>query len=183
MAQAKNSLPLKKLVAGAVVLAGATVCVNLLLAPTSVTQLDSSAVGAITNEATFKTTLGDGSRAIHVFLSSECTFCRKLEPELAHLENVTVYRHMLPGRTETSRRLAVDVWCSKDPAEEWQRIAAGRPAGLATCDATALEKNQALVQRLKLTYTPSIVYADGHVSTGMLSSGEIAENISKAGAR
>lgn len=183
MAQVNKSIVLKKLAAGAGVLIAAGFCVNLLLSPTTVTQLDGPAMRAITNEATFKTTLGDGSRSIHVFLSSECPFCRKLEPELDRLNNVTVYRHMLLGATESSRILAKDVWCSGDPVKEWKNVAAGLPARSTNCDGAALEKNLVLARRLGLTTTPSIVYADGHVSTGLLSSGEISDQIDKSAMR
>lgn len=109
MAQVNKPINVKKLAAGAGVLVAAAFCVNLLLNPTVETQLDASALSAITTDATFKTTLGNGSRAIHVFLSTECPFCRQIEPELDHLADVTVYRHMLPGATGTSRVLAVNV--------------------------------------------------------------------------
>lgn len=183
MAQVNKPINVKKLTAGAGVLVAAAFCVNLLLSPTTETQLDASALSAITTDATFKTTLGNGSRAIHVFLSTECPFCRQIEPELDHLEDVTVYRHLLPGATGTSRVLAVNVWCAGDQVKEWKEIAAGRPSSRAKCDATALEKNLLLARRLELTTTPSIVYEDGHISTGMLSSAEIASRISKSATR
>jgi thiol:disulfide interchange protein DsbC len=119
-------------------------CANLLLSRTTVSQLDASALRSITNEATFKTIQGNGARAIHVFLSSECPYCRKLKPELDKLQDVTVYRHMLPGATETSRALAAKVWCSEDPVKKWKTVAAGLPATERTCDGAALEKNLAL---------------------------------------
>jgi len=183
MAQVNKPINVKKLAAGAGVLVAAAFCVNLLLSPITETQLDASAMSALTTDATFKTTLGNGSRAIHVFLSTECPFCRQIEPELDQLEDVTVYRHMLPGTTESSRRLAVNVWCADDRVKEWKEIAAGRPSSFAKCDGTALEKNLLLARRLELTTTPSIVYDDGHVSTGMLSSGEISSRISKSAMR
>jgi protein-disulfide isomerase len=67
--------------------------------------------------------------------------------------------------------------------KEWKEIAAGRPSSFAKSDGTALEKNLLLARRLELTTTPSIVYKDGHVSTGMLSSVEIASRISKSAMR
>ena len=112
MAQVNKPINVKKLAARVGVLVAATFCVNLLLSPATETQLDASALSAITTDATFKTTLGNGSRAIHVFLSTECPFCRQIEHELDQLDNVTVYRHMLPGTTESSRRLAVNVRCA-----------------------------------------------------------------------
>jgi len=177
MAQVNKPITMKKLAAGAGVLAVAVFCANLLFSPPPVTQLDARAMRAITNEGTFKTIQGDGSRAIHVFLSTECPYCKKIEPELSQLENVTVYRHMLPGHTEAGRLSAIDVWCSTNPIAAWRAVTLGVAPGPAKCDASALDKNLALATRLGLTMTPSIVYEDGHVSAGMLSSREIAEHV------
>jgi thioredoxin-related protein len=180
MAQVDKPILFKKLAAGAGILAAAAFCANLLFSPTAVTQLDANAMSAITAEGTFKTVQGDGSRAIHVFLSTECSFCHKIEPELDRLENVTVYRHLLPGRTEAGRLSAVDVWCSANPAQAWKAVAVGQRTSSAKCDGSVIEKNLELAKRLGLTMTPSIVYEDGHVSAGMLSSGEIAARIAKS---
>lgn len=180
MAQVNKPLTVKKIAAGAGLLVAAAFCANLLFSPTTVTQLDATAVNAITAEGTFKTAQGDGSRAIHVFLSTECSFCHKIEPELDRLENVTVYRHLLPGRTEAGRLAAVDVWCSANPAQAWKTVASGERPSSAKCDGSVIEKNLELAKRLGLTMTPSIVYEDGHVSAGMLSSSEIAALIAKS---
>jgi protein-disulfide isomerase len=180
MSQVNNVITLKKLAAGAGVLVAAALCLNLLLSPTSPTQIDAQIMRSISKEGTFATVLGDGSRAIHVFVSTECSFCRKIEPELDRLESVTVYRHMLPGRTAAGRLLAVDVWCARDSVKAWKDVTVGAPISPTKCDGKVLEKNLELARRLGLTTTPSIVYADGHVSAGMLSSSEIARRIAKS---
>lgn len=180
MAQVNKPITLKTLAAGAGVLAIAAFCANLLFSPATATQLDSKALGSITTQGTFRTVQGDGSRAVHVFLSTDCSFCKKVEPELDRLENVTVYRHMLPGHTEAGRLSAVSVWCSNSPIAAWKAVAAGLAVAVAKCDASALEGNLVLARRLGLSLTPSIVYADGQVSAGMLSSVEIAERLAKS---
>jgi thiol-disulfide isomerase/thioredoxin len=183
MAQVNKPITMKKLAAGAGVLAAAVFFANLLFSPPPITQLDARAMRAITSEGTFKTVQGDGSRAIHVFLSTECAYCRKIEPELGQLENVTVYRHLLPGHTEVGRLSAIDVWCSTSPIAAWKAIALGLAVRPAKCDASVLDRNLALATRLGLTMTPSIVYDDGHVSAGMLSSREIAERVARSAKR
>lgn len=114
----------------------------------------------LTAEGTFKTVQGDDPRALHVFLSADCTFCRQIEPELGKLENVTVYRHLLPGHTHAGRLAAIDVWCSPTPAVAWKNVAAGLPTGSETrsekCDGNVLERNLDLAKRLGLTSTPTV---------------------------
>lgn len=183
MAQVDNRITPKRLSAGAGVLIAAAFCVNLVLSPTGATQLDSSSMRSVTVEGTFKTVQGDGARAIHVFLSTDCTFCRQIEPELGRLDNVTVYRHMLPGHTEAGRLAALNVWCSDTPAIAWKNVAAGSRTVSKMCDGAALNKNLELARRLGLTTTPAIVYANGNVSAGLLSTAEIADRIVRATTR
>lgn len=180
MPQVNNTITMKKLAAGAGILAAAVVCANLLFNPSAVTQLDAKAMRSITNEGTFKTVQGDGSRTIHVFLSTECSFCHKIEPELDRLENVTVYRHLLPGQSDSGRVSAMNIWCSTNPIKAWKTVAAGGHAESAKCDGSVVETNLEVAKNLGLTMTPSIVYQDGQVSAGLLSSEEIAKRITKA---
>ena len=143
-------------------------------------QLDSQALTLLTQQGAFKTSKGVGERAIHVFVSADCKFCREIEPELAQLENVTVYRHLLPGHSEVGRNSAVAVWCSSDRVTAWKNVAGGMAIPSSTCNAAQLDTNLSLAQRLGLTTTPSIIYEDGTVSSGLLSAGEIVKRISKS---
>lgn len=177
MAQVDKKITVKKIAAGAGVLVAAALCLKLLLTPEAVTQLDAAALRSVTTQDSFKSTQGDGSRSIHVFLSTECKFCHQIEPELDKLENVTVYRHLLPGTTESARNKAVGIWCAADPAEAWKNVVAGTANAPANCDSSALERNLELGKRLGLTSTPSIIYENGQVSVGMLSSGAITARI------
>jgi thiol:disulfide interchange protein DsbC len=183
MAQLYNRITLKKLAAGAGVLLAGALCAKLLFSPAAVVQLDQDAMRTLTTQGTFNTSQGDGSWKIHVFLSTECNFCRKIEPELDRLANVTVYRHLLPGHSAAGRKAAADVWCAENPEKAWKNVAAGLPNAATKCNGEVLEKNLELAKRLGMTSTPSIVYEDGHVSTGMLSAGEIEARIAKASSR
>lgn len=174
MAQVDKKFPIKKIAAGAGALVAAALCLKLLLAPDAVTHLDAAALRSVTAHDAFNTTRGAGSRSIHVFLSTECTFCHQIEPELDKLDNVTVHRHLLPGTTETAREKAVAVWCAADPVVAWKNVVAGKANAAARCDSSALDRNLELGKRLGLTSTPSIIYENGNVSAGMLLASEIA---------
>lgn len=183
MAQVNKRITPKKLALGAGALIAAAFCVNLLLSPPAVVQLDAASMSLLTTDGTFRTVQGKGEHTIHVFLSTECSFCRKIEPELERLENVTVIRYMLPGGSDVGRKRALDVWCAEDQVKAWKNVAAGLPTTPAKCNGVALENNRVLAGRLGLTSTPSIIYGNGHVSAGMLSSGEITERMTKATTR
>lgn len=79
MAQLNNPIPCTKLAvgAGAGILVAAIFCANLLFSRDDVTHLDAKAMSLVTSHGAFKTVRGDGLREIHVFLSADCSFCRK----------------------------------------------------------------------------------------------------------
>lgn len=180
MSQVNKKSSRAVIAAGAGIIAVAIFGFSFLGPQQGIQQLDSQALTLLTQQGAFKTSKGGGERAIHVFVSADCKFCRGIEPELAKLENVTVYRHLLPGHSELGRTSAVDVWCSNDRVSAWKSFAGGVAIPSSTCNAGQLDTNLSLAKRLGLTTTPSIIYEDGTVSAGLLSAGEIVKRISKA---
>lgn len=117
---------------------------------------------------------GDGRRVLHVFVSADCAYCKKIEPELGQLRDVTIYRHLLPGHNAEGRKLALDVWCAADKGQAWQEVTRDRRIALSTaCDGAALDRNRDAALKMGLTVTPSIVTEDGAVGSGMMSAGEL----------
>ena len=60
---------------------------------------------------------GDGARVIAVFTEPECGYCRKYEKTLAQVDNVTIYRFLMPLDPNRSRA-SVTVWCAGDTDEQ-----------------------------------------------------------------
>lgn len=166
--------------AGAGIIAVAIVGFSFLGPQQGGQQLDTQALALVSPQGAFKTSKSGGERTINVFVSADCKFCREIEPELLQLENVTVYRHLLPGHSEAGRASAVDVWCSNDRVSAWKNLTAGMKIPSGKCDAAQLDTNLSLAKRLGLTSTPTIIYEDGTVSAGLLSAGEIVKRISKS---
>lgn len=65
-------------------------------------------------------------------------------------------------------------------AKAWKAVAANQQTNPGKYDGSVIDKNLALVSKIGLTMTPSIVYGDGQVSAGMLSAGEISARIAKS---
>ena len=113
-----------------------------------------------------KTVRGNGQRQIAVFSDPGCGYCKQLEPELARIDNVTVYTFMLPFQGEAK---PIALWCAPDRAQAWQRYmvqgdttvinAPGR------CD-HPVARNLALAQRLGVQATPTLIWADGSRTEG-----------------
>jgi len=113
-----------------------------------------------------KTVHGNGQRRIAVFSDPSCSFCRRLEPELASLDDVTVYTFLMPFLGQ-ARPIAI--WCAADREQAWQRFMLHADASLlnptASCD-HPLERNVALAQRLGVQGTPTLLWADGSRTDG-----------------
>lgn len=115
-----------------------------------------------------KTVRGNGQRQIAVFSDPGCGYCRQLEPELAQIDNVTVYTFMLPFQGDAK---PIAIWCASDRAQAWQRYmvqgdstainASGR------CD-HPVARNLALAQRLGVQATPTLIWADGSRTEGYI---------------
>jgi len=113
-----------------------------------------------------KTVRGNGQRKVAVFSDPACSFCKRLEPELAGLDNVTVYTFLVPFQGQAR---PVAIWCAADREQAWQRLMLqGDPSLLnptAACE-HPVERNLALAHRLGVQGTPTLIWADGSRTDG-----------------
>lgn len=145
----------------------------LILTPAQLTS--------VTATDTFGHVAGTGKRSMHVFISVDCGFCRKVEPELARLDNVAVHYHLLPGHSANGKTEAVRVWCAADQLKAWREVARGGTAApAAQCDSDALNRNLALVTKLKIERTPAMILADGRVLTGAASKDALETELARS---
>lgn len=68
-----------------------------------------------------KTVKGDGKRIVAVFSDPDCPYCKKLEQELAKINNVTIYTFLFPlGDLHPDAKDKADaIWCAKDKSAAW----------------------------------------------------------------
>ncbi|MFZ5483061.1 MAG: DsbC family protein [Pseudomonadota bacterium] len=106
---------------------------------------------------------GDGKRVMAVFSDPDCPYCRKLEHELAKVDNVTIYTFVypLPMHADAPRKSRL-VWCSADRVQAWKELMMNGkvPSGKEDC-ANPIETNLALGQKLNVSGTPAIILANG----------------------
>ena len=115
-----------------------------------------------------KTVRGNGQRKVAVFSDPNCPYCKQLEPELAGLDNVTLYTFLVPFQGETK---PIAIWCAGDRAEAWQRLMLhGDDSALKTdaaCD-HPIARNLALAHQLGVQGTPTLIWADGSRTEGFV---------------
>ena len=114
---------------------------------------------------------GNGKRVIAVFEDPNCGFCKRFRQQtLKSMDNVTVYTFMYNILAEDSFTKSKNIWCSADRNKAWDEwMVQGKMAPAAPADcATPNEQVLALGQKLHITGTPSIFFADGSRVPGAL---------------
>ncbi|MCE9633555.1 MAG: DsbC family protein [Methylophilales bacterium] len=127
-----------------------------------------------------KVVKGNGSRKLAVFSDPDCPFCKKLEKqELSSITDVTVYTFLLPLEHlhPDAANKSKAIWCAPDRAKAWYSWVnnAFLPQGKAGCSAP-LEKVAALANKMGVSSTPTLFFADGSRMRGAYP----AEDIEKA---
>ena len=127
-------------------------------------------------ELAFKKVKGKGERKMAVFSDPDCPFCRRIEGDLAKLDNVTIYMFLYPidslhpQATEKAKR----IWCSPDKAKAWddymQKGVA--PTAAPTCN-NPVEKVVEFGSKRGITATPTLVFGNGDRVPGAISSAQI----------
>jgi thiol:disulfide interchange protein DsbC len=129
-----------------------------------------------------KTVKGNGKRRFAVFSDPDCPYCRRLEKELANVNDVTIYTFLYPiaslhpAAPERSR----GIWCSADRVKAWDDYMLRNTAPDAKgCDVTGLDTVQKVGEKHKINGTPTLIFADGRVVPGALSADQLEKQFTK----
>lgn len=127
-----------------------------------------------------KTVRGNGQRRVAVFSDPNCSFCKQLEPELAGIDNATVYTFLVPFQGEAK---PIAIWCAADREQAWQRLMLHGDSTLlntaATC-AHPIARNLALAHQLAVQGTPTLIWADGSRTEGYVERGVLEARLRQA---
>jgi thiol:disulfide interchange protein DsbC len=113
---------------------------------------------------------GDGKRVIAIFEDPNCGYCKKFRKTLQSVDNITVYTFMYNILAEDSAVKSKNIWCAADRSkawDEWMINGTVAPTAPANCP-TPNEQILALGQKLRITGTPLIIFADGSRVAGMV---------------
>lgn len=129
---------------------------------------------------------GNGKRVIASFEDPNCGYCKRLAKDLQGLKDATVYTFLYPILSPDSTEKSKNIWCAKDKAAAWNDWMVGgkAPASAAAgCDTSAIDKNVALGQKIKVTGTPTIFTADGNRLPGAVPLAQLEQAMNQAGAK
>jgi thiol:disulfide interchange protein DsbC len=123
-----------------------------------------------------KTVKGKGERQLVVFSDVDCPFCRKFEAELAKVDNITVYTFLYPieGLHPKAVQISKQIWCAPDRNKAWDDyITRGTiPSNDGKC-ANPVDETIALGNKLKVSGTPTLVFANGVRVPGMVPAAQL----------
>jgi thiol:disulfide interchange protein DsbC len=123
-----------------------------------------------------KTVKGNGARKLVVFSDVDCPYCRKFEAELAKVDNITVYTFLYPieGLHPKAVQASKQIWCAPDRNKAWDDyITRGAvPNNDGKC-ANPVDATIALGGKLKVSGTPTLVFANGMRVPGMVPAAQL----------
>ena len=123
-----------------------------------------------------KTVKGNGARKLVVFSDVDCPYCRKFEAELTKVDNITVYTFLYPieGLHPKAVQASKQVWCAPDRNKAWDDYITGGslPGNDGKC-ANPVDENIALGAKLKVSGTPTLIFADGQRVPGMVPAAQL----------
>lgn len=123
-----------------------------------------------------KTVKGKGERKLAVFSDPDCPYCRKLEEELAKVDNITVYTFLYPieGLHPKAVQTSKQIWCAPDRNKAWEEYTTKNvvPKNDGKC-ANPVDATIALGSKLKVSGTPTIFFANGQRVPGMVPAAQL----------
>jgi len=129
-----------------------------------------------------KTVRGTGRRHLAVFSDPACSFCRRLEPELEGLDDVTIHTFLVPFQ---GMALPAAIWCAPDRDVAWRAtMLRGSPPAIdaaTRCD-HPVERNLELARRLGVSGTPTLFWPDGSRTEGYVPRATIESQLARTAA-
>jgi len=129
----------------------------------------------------FKRVKGKGERKMALFSDPDCPFCKRIEQDLAKLDNVTIYMFLYP--IESLHPQAGDkakrIWCSPDRVKAWEDYMNKGvvPTAAPTCD-NPVDKLAKYGVQHHINATPTLVFPNGERIPGTISAAQIEKLLS-----
>ncbi len=122
-----------------------------------------------------KTVKGNGKRKVAVFSDPDCPYCKRLEKDLVNVTDVTIYTFLypIPSLHPDAARKSKAIWCAPNRQKAWDDyMLRGVLAADKSCD-SPIDEIQAVGQKYKMNGTPTLVFADGRVVPGAISTSDM----------
>ena len=146
-------------------------------------ELNKIAFDSLPLNLSFTRVKGNGERKLAIFSDADCPYCARLEEELKSIDNVTIYTFLFPidQLHPDAARKSRTIWCAPDKAKAWDEFFASGalPDNKGDCDNPVVATN-VLGNKLRISATPTLVFADGSVVPGALPAVQLESEMSQA---
>ena len=129
-------------------------------------------------EYAIKEVKGNGKRKLVIFSDPNCGYCKRLEKELVHINNVTIYTFLYPI-LNGSKKIAKAIWCSDNRLESWSNLMLNGVSPTGTSCETPIDTLLQTGKKYGFNSTPTIVFANGTIVPGMISAEMIEEKLNE----
>jgi thiol:disulfide interchange protein DsbC len=131
----------------------------------------------------FKRVKGNGARKLALFSDADCPFCARFENDLKSIDNVTIYTFLFPIdqlHPDAARKSRL-IWCAPDRVKAWDAFFenGSLPDNKGDCK-DPIQATAALAQKLKVSATPTLIFADGSVVPGALPAAQLEAEFQNA---
>ena len=129
----------------------------------------------------FKKVKGNGERKLAVFSDPDCPFCRRVENDLAKLDNVTIYMFLYPIESLHPNAPAVSkrIWCSPDKVKAWDDyMQRGVQPGADGDCANPVDRIVEFGRKKGINGTPTLIFPNGERVPGAISAAQIEQFLS-----
>lgn len=126
---------------------------------------------------------GKGTRKLAIFTDPDCPFCKRLEGELADIDDTTLYLFLYP-LTELhpdAVRKSRLIWCAPDRVKAWDAMMASGvepEAASSTCEDPTSSIAQ-VARSLWIRGTPGLVFGSGRLVPGLIPRAQIEQYLSE----
>lgn len=114
---------------------------------------------------------GNGALKLAVFSDPDCPYCKRLERELAKMNNVTIYTFLMPipSLHPDAHRKSVQIWCQPNRTQAWTALMreGKMPKQVAECKNPVAETT-ALGESFGFNGTPTLVFPNGQSQSGYM---------------
>lgn len=127
-------------------------------------EINKISFGDLPLDVAMKTVKGNGKRVIAVFEDPNCGYCKHFnQTTLQEVDNITVYTFLYNILSPDSAVKSRNVWCSADRNKAWSdwMVNGKSPAAASENCVAPNDKVLELGRRMKVSGTPTIVFADG----------------------
>lgn len=142
-------------------------------------RINSTTINDLPFKYAIKQTNGNGKNLIATFFDPNCSFCKKMSPELDKIPNATIYIFLYPILSTDSAIKSETIFCANNPSLAWKQwVKEGKiTAPRMPCQPTITKELISLGKKLNIKGTPTTFLPSGERVEGFISGKDLIDMI------